>query len=164
MGLTDTQQEIATAIKTVTTGWSPVATVSDIAEQTGLSEQAVRNNIDEVVENVTRIGHRKVGQTSVYFEKTNLMAEIEEDEPTLGTFNLTSTRGQAGYAAVRPAEEDSDFDLVIHWYDWNANRYDSYQPTMDEVSRIAEAYGPEPVAIKFWDPAELDEPIEVDSE
>lgn len=152
MALTETQREIANAINTLTPGWSPVATVSDIAEETNLSEQAVRNHIDTVVQTVTRIDSRKVGQTTVYYYKRNLLGEIE-DENTVGVHNLADVRGNATYSELRDVGKDSH-SWEARWYDHNANEIDGYRPTTEEIGRTLDR--PYLPPTKLWDPDELE--------
>lgn len=160
MGLTETQKKITSAINALTPGWSPVATVSDIAEETGLSEQAVRNHIDVVVENVTQIDSRKIGQTTVYYYKRNLLGEIE-DENSVGVHNLADVRGNATYSELREVGEDTR-SWEAHWYDHNANEIDAYRPTSEEIGRTLER--PYLPPTKLWDPDELEVETETTEE
>jgi len=156
MEWTETQQEIERAIKTLCTGMKPFVTADEIAETTSYSKQTVLNNADAVVRRSDVILKETVGQANVYFVKRNRMDEVSDSESTLAVSRLSDTNGQAEYVTLDSTDENSQFDLEAHWYDWDANEIEGYHPNAEEMGRAAEMYGPDPFSIRLWEPDEVE--------
>lgn len=150
MGLSDTQERIKGVIETGCAGWDPFMTVSDIAEAADLSDQAVRNNAPVVVEEVGKIESRQVGQAEVFFLKANRMDELK-DEETVAVGQISESAADATYYAVREAGEGSDFDLLVTWYDHNADELGGHYPSETEMGLVAQSFATKPVAIRYYE-------------
>jgi len=65
--------------------------------------------------------------------------------------------GPAEYVELRRTPEGSDFDFVAHWYDARALEIEDYVPEDAELAEAAKLRGDEPVAIKWFDDAGLED-------
>ncbi|MFY4815079.1 hypothetical protein ACOJIV_20640 [Haloarcula sp. AONF1] len=161
MGLTDTQKDIEGAIRYLSERTPPFATVADIAEYTGYTEQTIRNNADTVLEERAGIGSVNVDRTTVYFESNDQSDKIWQ-EGTRSVAHLTNPRTEAWYVEIREAPDSSDFDYEAHWYDDAADELEGYNPPASELGRAVEGYGATPVSIKLYDESQAS-PLEADN-
>lgn len=148
MPLNETQTEIQSAIESVSR-FHGVASVEDIAEQTGLSKQTVRNHIGTVLEENPAIKEREIGQARVFYMAQNRVHELfVQREPT--TAARLTTKGQAVYATLEEASEESEFDLIAHWFDSDLKELEDYVPQDEEIGEMAGGFGNVPVAIEWY--------------
>jgi hypothetical protein len=154
MELTETHEKIETAIRSLCLKDPSIATAGDIADFTSLSKRTVQNNADDVVRHRDDIDMTSIGQANVYFIVDNETDEIWNDE-TESIVRL-DTNSKAAYAELRKAPTDSDFDFIVHWYDYGLDEIEHYIPTPSEIGLATGGYGSEPVSIKFYQESDLD--------
>lgn len=148
MELSDTQKHIQLAIRTLTSGGEPIATISDIAEYTDLSKQTVHNNIDSVLRKVEDIESRTIGQANVYYVKADRMEEIETNR-TQDIIRLRNPRTTAEYVELRKTPSGSDFDLEAIWYYADGTEIEDYVPDIEEMGEAVSLYATDPISIKL---------------
>lgn len=153
MPLSDTQREIEMAIRALCYEENPVVTAQEIADYTPFTKRTVLNNIDAVLMEVTDIQDKSVGRSNVYFVNNNRMDEIRSEE-TEDIVRLSAS-SDVEYAEFRCASEDSEFDYIVHWYDFRGNELEDYRPSDSEIGEASVGYHTEPVKIKFYDESVL---------
>jgi len=164
MGLTETQTGIAEAISALSVGDEPpFTTIAEIADHLPYSKQAVRNNIDAVVEERDDIGTDTVGQANVYYLRRNRIDDLMTDE-TAAVAHLRGTDGRAEYVALRETEDADPFDLEAHWFDVDTNPLSGYWPDAEEIGRAAEQYADAPLKVKYLDRESIVFPEEEENE
>lgn len=154
MELTLNQQKIRNTIRSVCQE-EPFATAADIADELSLSKQTVLNNIDAVVAHDPDISTRQVGQANLYYVDRNPINDIRTDE-TEAIVRIFTTSGPATYAELRHANESSEFDYVVHWYDHEPSELESYVPSDTEIGQAASMEATRPVAIKYYDESDVE--------
>jgi hypothetical protein len=164
METSETQREIEQAIRILCDDTWPFATASDIAESTTLTKKTVLNNIDAVRRRNPEIKARTVGQANVYYVDNNKLDEIVGDE-TYDAREIAQFDGLAVYVEIRPAPENSVYDLEAHWYDSDANEIEGYYPSVEEMGLAVDLVVPSPDSIRMYDPDKIEsEQVEDNSE
>jgi hypothetical protein len=147
MALTTAQEKIVDAIYEIT-DLQPFCTPSEIADHLDISPNAVRNQIDDVVDERADIELRRVGQGITLYPRPSYVEEIAERENVKFVGELPASFGAAYYSLNEPPE-DSEFDFLAVWYDSRGNVKDDYVPEPEEIGEVAEWFAHEPVAVRY---------------
>jgi hypothetical protein len=146
MALSANQLQIEEAIRHLCLT-EPFVTIEDITKRVPLSRQTVLDNVDAILAERPDIKERTVGQANVYYIEEQTM-EALWSEQTESTYRLDS-RSEAGFAELRRAPEEDEFDFHVHWYDHDFDELEDYIPTDSELGQAMGGWESEPVAIKF---------------
>lgn len=148
MPLTDTQEQIERALRLICAD-EPIATAQEIADETPFSRVTVHENMDEILEERGDLEMREVGQAKVYYVAKHRMEELA-GENVESVHNLVDVNGQASYAVVSEAEEDSDYDYQVRWYNYGLEELETYVPTDEQLGNVLGSYALDPVRIQSY--------------